>query len=84
MVLLGTSLGAALGGRGCWRARMVARAASSAARGRPRASLLALERGVLSSALECTTRGHDQVHVPCIVLFKHESVVYCLMVKVVW
>ena len=84
MVLLGTSLGAALGGRGCWRARMVARAASSAARGHPRASLLALERGVLSSALERTTRGHDQVHVTCIVLFKHESVVYCLMVKVVW
>ena len=49
-----------------------------------RGVLLALERGVLSSALECTTRGHDQVHVPCIVLFKHESVVYCLMVKVVW
>ena len=59
---------------------MVARAASSAVRGHPRALLLALERGVLSSALECTARGHDQVHVPCIVLFKHESVGYCLMV----
>ena len=68
----------------CWHARTVARAASSAARGRPRALLLALERGVLSSALECTARGHDQVHVPCIVLFKHESVGYCLMVMVVW
>ena len=83
-MLLGTSLGAALGGRGWWRARMVTRAASSAARGHPRALLLALERGVLSSALECTARGHDQVHVPCIVSFKHESVGYCLMVKVVW
>ena len=36
--------------------------ADGRARGRPRALLLALERGVLSSALECTARGHDQVH----------------------
>ena len=60
------------------------RAASGAARGRPRASLLALERGVLSSALESAAHGHDRVHVPCIPLFKHESVGYCLLVKVVW
>ena len=39
-------------------------------RGRPRALLLALERGVLSSALECTARGHDQDHVP--------TPVYCI------
>ena len=50
---------------------LMARAASGAARGRPRALLsLALERGVLGSALESTARGHDQVHVSCILLFK--------------
>ena len=54
---------------------MVARAASGAARGRPRALMLALERGVLGSALESSAHGHDQVHVPCIPMFKHESVV---------
>ena len=53
------------------------------ARGRPRALLLALERGVLSSALKSAAHGHDQVHVPCIPLFKQESVGYCLLVKVV-
>ena len=68
-MLSGASLGAALGGReSTWRARMVAR-------GRPRALLLALERGVLSSALKSAAHGHDQVHVPCIPLFKQESVV---------
>ena len=36
--------------------------------------LLALERGVLRSALGSTARGHDQVNVPCILLFKDESV----------
>ena len=70
-------------GRGARGPGMLA-CADGRARGRPRALLLALERGVLSSALECTARGHDQVHVPCIVLFKHESVGYCLMVMVVW
>ena len=61
--------------------------ASSASRGHPRALLLALELGVMSSASGgIADRGHDQVHVPCIavVLFKHESVGYCLIVKVVW
>ena len=53
-------------------------------RGRPRALLLALERGVLSSALKSAAHGHDQVHVPCIPLFKQESVGHCLLVKVVW
>ena len=66
------------------RADGLACTASSAERGHPRALLLALECGVLSSALGRTARGHDQVHVLCIVLFKHESVSYCLMVKVVW
>ena len=65
-------------------ARGWSRAASGAARGRPRALLLALERGVLSSALKSAAHGHDQVHVPCIPMFKQESVGYCLLVKVVW
>ena len=52
---------------------------------RPRALLLALGRGVLSSASEGTARGHDQIHVLC--------KFYCLntnqwaivrLVKVVW
>ena len=60
-------------------ARGWSRAASGAARGRPRALLLALERGVLSSALKSAAHGHDQVHVPCIPLFKQESVGYCLV-----
>ena len=47
------------------------------------ALLLALELGVLRSALGSTARGHDQVHVPCILLFKHKSVGYCLLVRVV-
>ena len=39
---------------------------------------------VLSSALGSTARGHDQVHVPCILLFKRKSVGHCLLVRVVW
>ena len=68
MVLLGASLSAALGGR-AGRPGMLA---SSASRGHPRALLLALELGVMSSASGGIARGHDQVHVPCIaiVLFK--------------
>ena len=78
-MLSGASLGAARrsgaeNAHASWGARMVARAASGAARGRPRALMLALERGVLGSALGSAARGHDQVHVPCIPMFKHEPV----------
>ena len=69
-----------------WRcARMAACSVWRCARPSARALLLALGRGVLSSASEGTARGHDQIHVLC--------KFYCLntnqwaivrLVKVVW
>ena len=44
---------------------VVALAASGAACGHPCTLLVALERGVLSSTVGGTARGHDHVHVPC-------------------
>ena len=68
-------------GAGGAGARGWSRAASCAARGRPRAPASPAPG---RRAQGGTARGHAQVHVPCIVLFKHESVGYCSMVKVVW
>ena len=61
-------------GRGARGPGVLARAASCAARGRLRAPASPAPG---RRARGGTARGHAQVHVPCIVLFKHESMGYC-------